>query len=36
MWDNIGRKLQSLAKVVCWLGIIGSVIMAIVMWAANC
>ena len=35
MWDNIGRKLQSLAKVVCWLGIIGSVIMGIIIMAQN-
>ena len=33
MWDNIGHKLQSLAKVLCWLGIIGSVITAIVLWS---
>ena len=30
MWDNIGRRLQSLAKVVCWIGIISSVIWGIV------
>lgn len=30
MWDNIGRKLQGLAKVVCWIGIIASVISGIV------
>ena len=28
MWDNIGSKLQSLAKTICWLGIIGSIIWA--------
>lgn len=31
MFDNIGRKIKTLAKVLCWLGIIGSVIAAAVM-----
>lgn len=31
MWENIGSKLQKLAKVVCWIGIIFSVIGGIVM-----
>ena len=31
MWDNIGSKLQKLAKVICWIGIIFSVIGGIVM-----
>lgn len=31
MWDNIGSKLQKLAKVICWIGIILSVIGGIVM-----
>ena len=35
MWDNIGRKLQTLAKIVCWLGIIGSVLVAIIIWGQN-
>lgn len=35
MWDNIGGKLQSLAKVLCWLGIIVSFITAIVFWSQN-
>lgn len=35
MWNNIGRKLQSLAKVLCWIGIIVSVIYAIVLWSQN-
>lgn len=26
MWDNIGERLQKLAKVVCWIGIVGSFI----------
>lgn len=30
MWDNIGRKLQSLAKAICWLGIVCFVILGIV------
>ncbi len=35
MWDNIGRKLQGLAKFVCWIGIISSIITAIVLWTQN-
>ncbi len=35
MWNNIGGKLKGLAKVGCWLGIIGSVIYAIVLWSHN-
>ena len=31
MFDSIGRKIKTLAKVLCWLGIIGSVIAALVM-----
>ncbi len=31
MFDNIGRKIKTLAKVSCWMGIIGSIIVAIVM-----
>lgn len=26
MFNNIGRKIKTLAKVLCWLGIIASVI----------
>ena len=33
MFDNIGRKIKTLAQVVCWIGIIGSVISGIVMMA---
>ena len=29
MWNNIGHKLQTFAKILCWLGIIGSVIAGI-------
>ena len=35
MWDNIGSRLQALAKVLCWVGIIGSVISGIVVAQAN-
>ncbi len=31
MFNNIGRKIKTLAKVLCWLGIIASVISGIVM-----
>ena len=30
MFDNIGEKIKTLAKVVCWVGIIASVIMGFV------
>lgn len=30
MWDNIGAKVQKLAKFICWFGIIASVVGAIV------
>ena len=29
MFDNIGGKIKTLAKVLCWIGIVGSVIAAI-------
>lgn len=29
MFDNIGRKIKILAQVLCWIGIIGSVITGI-------
>lgn len=35
MWKNIGRKLQSLAKVICWLGISLSLIKALRLWNQN-
>ena len=35
MWDNIGVKLQKLAKVICWLGIIVSVIFGIILLTQN-
>ena len=31
MFDNIGRKIKTLAEVLCWLGIIGSIIIAVMM-----
>ncbi len=33
MFSNIGKKIKILAKVICWLGIIASVIYAISIWA---
>lgn len=35
MFENIGGKLKSLAMIVCCLGIICSIILAIVLWAGN-
>ena len=35
MFDNIGRKLKTLAKVFCWIGIIGSLIGAIPIWVSG-
>lgn len=31
MFDNIGKKIKNLASVLCWVGIIASVIVAIMM-----
>ena len=31
MFENIGAKIKKLAKVLCWIGIIGSVIFGIIM-----
>ena len=28
MWSNIGHKIKTLAKVICWIGIVLSVISA--------
>lgn len=33
MFDNIGKKIKSLAKILCWVGIIAYVIAAIIMIA---
>ena len=35
MFDNIGEKIKTLAKVLCWIGIIASVVGAIALWAQN-
>lgn len=35
MWDNIGSRLQTAAKVICWIGIIASVISGIVAISAG-
>lgn len=35
MFDNIGGKIKGLAMVVCWLGIIASVIGAIALWVST-
>ncbi len=35
MWNNLGRKLQKLAKVLCVLGIIFSVFAAVTIWSQN-
>lgn len=35
MFHNIGKKLQILAKVFCWIGIIASIILAIALWSQN-
>ncbi len=32
MFNNIGKKIQALAKVLCWVGIIASIILAIIAW----
>ena len=35
MFDNIGGKIKVLAKCICWLGIIGSIICAIALFSTN-
>ena len=35
MWNNIGRKLQLTAKAMLWLGLIGSLLAAIAVWAGD-
>lgn len=35
MFDNIGSKIKSLAQVVCWIGIIASVIGGIIVMASH-
>lgn len=33
MFDNIGKKIKSLASILCWVGIIAYIILAIIMFA---
>lgn len=35
MFENIGGKIKMVARIGCWLGIIASVVIAIVLWANN-
>lgn len=35
MFDNIGKKMQALATVICWIGIIASVICTFVLWGQH-
>lgn len=35
MFNNIGRKIKSLAKIMCWIGIIISVLAGIVMMTSD-
>lgn len=35
MFENIGGKIKALSKAICWLGIIASVIIAIILWSTN-
>jgi len=35
MFNNIGGKIKTLAKVICWFGIIASVILGIIMITAR-
>ena len=35
MFNNIGRKIKTFAKVMCWIGIISSVLAGLVMIAAS-
>ncbi|MBE5777932.1 MAG: hypothetical protein E7331_01225 [Clostridiales bacterium] len=32
MWNNIGGKIKTLSKVICWIGIIVSIILALIIW----
>ena len=34
MFDNVGSKIKVFAKVVCWIGIIASIILALVLFVA--
>ena len=35
MFKNIGKKIKGLAALVCWLGIISTVLTAVGLWAAE-
>ena len=35
MFDNIGGKIKGLARFVCWMGILASVIYAFILWGAT-
>lgn len=35
MFDNIGRKIKALAQVVCWIGIVCSVIYGVVLMTTD-
>ena len=35
MFENVGAKIMGVAKVICWVGIIISVIMGLIMMAAG-
>lgn len=35
MFENIGGKIKTLAQVVCWIGIIASVVGAIALWMTD-
>ncbi len=35
MWNNIGHKIKTLAKVICWIGIVLSVLSGIVLIAGG-
>ena len=35
MFNNIGRKLKTLAEIVCTLGIVASILGAFVIWGQN-
>lgn len=32
MFKNVGSKIKMVARIMCWLGIIGSIVIAIVFW----
>lgn len=36
MFNNMGNKIKKLAKVICWIGIIGSIITGLILIAIGC